>query len=183
MPTVAGDKEVQKADINVQHKDRIFNDSAFDNISKLDLFRPSRSAPVISKVKKEEKPPLKDPPKLFGTVILGDNKTAILEDPDSKTTKVYRLDDSIAGYKISEILEDKIVLSRDGDKVEVRLRDDKGIKPPRRKPKARASARRDVKSLRKEDRRRSRPVPQRRRPKRVRPPGNDPRSAPQHPDE
>ena len=116
--------------------------SSFDSISKMDLFRPSRSAskapPKIS-----GNTSVKNPPRLFGTVIMNNNKTAILENPSTKTTKTYRINDSVAGFVVSEILEDRVVLLKGGSKIEVRLRDEKkGItskvktpakrKPPRR---------------------------------------------------
>jgi len=165
IPLTASVSEVQKKDADIKGKGKVVNDSEYDIISRLDLFRPSRSASA-KEDKKIETAPLKNPPKLFGTVILNDIKTAILEDPDSKKTKVYRIDDSIAGYRVSEILENKVVLSGNGDKVEVRLRDDKGIKPPKR-PAARSRAKRKVKSPATQQRR-SRPVPPRKRSTRVR---------------
>ncbi len=111
--------------------DRLNNEASYGVISNLDLFRPSRSAVVKKEVKVEKAPP-KDPPKLFGTVILNDYKTAILEDPETKSTKTYSVNDSVAGYVISDILEDKVVLTRDGEPFEVKLRESKGIQPKRK---------------------------------------------------
>lgn len=124
-------KEVQKRSKEPKSEEIRLTEKMFQVISEKDLFRPSRSAPVGSDGK-TQKATSKDPPKLFGTIILKDNKTAILEDPDTKKTKTYRIDDSIAGYVLSDILEDKVVLLNDGEKLEVRLREDKGIKPPKR---------------------------------------------------
>src|SRR4030067_13587 len=76
----------------------------------------------VVKYKAAEKPPLPSPPKLYGTVILNNNKTAILEQSDTRTTKVYRINDTISGYTVLEIHEDKVVLSGNDEKVEVRLR-------------------------------------------------------------
>ncbi len=166
LPKEANVNEVQNSENVVSRKDKVVSAGTFDNISKLDLFRPSRSASVKEK-KKTEKAPLKNPPKLFGTIILNDMKTAILEDPETKTTKVYKLNDSLSGYKISEILENKVVLSRDGDDIEVKLRDDKGIKPPTR-AKARAATQRKAVARERPKPRRRRATPPRRRPTRVR---------------
>ncbi len=167
---VKADKKADRKDVAAAAgRDRVLNEKSFDAISKLDLFNPSRSASSAQE-KKTEAPQLKNPPKLFGTIILKENKSAILEDPESKTTKMYRINDLIAGYRLSEIYENKIVLSRNGDTVEVRLRDDKGIKPAKRST-LRTPAKREVKSRTSSARqRRTRPVPPRRRPTRVRPP-------------
>ena len=130
IPAEAGAGEIRKEEIYAEHKDKALDESAFEAISSLDLFRPSRSA-SLSRDKVAEKPPLPPPPKLFGTVILNNNKTAILEQSDTKTTKVYRINDTISGYTVLEIYEDKVVLLGNDEKVEVRLRDDKGIQPQR----------------------------------------------------
>ncbi len=174
IPTASTVKKAAKDSTRPPRKDKVVTDAAFDVISQLDLFRPSRSAPVTVE-KKTAKQPMTNPPKLFGTIILNENKSAIIEDPDTKSTKVYRLNDSIAGYTLSKIEEDKVVLSRDGDNVEIKLREDKKIAPQRRaparstvqSPAARQNIRRSTPS-----RPRSRPVPPRRRPTRRRPPAD-----------
>lgn len=171
VPSEASVKDASKADIPFQRKGREMNPGAFDTISRLDLFRPTRSASQV-KEKKAEKAPLKNPPKLFGTIILNENKTAILEDPETKSTKVYRINDTVAGYTLSDILEDKVILTGNGDKFEVKLRDDKGIKPPKR-PAAKRPSKRQVRSDRSTQQRRARPVPPRKRPTRVRRPAGN----------
>lgn len=110
--------------------DEGLNTAQFDVITNSDIFRPSRTAVLPESVLNEKAAP-KDPPKVFGTVILGNNKTAILEDPDTKTTKTYRINDTIAGYVITDILEDRVVYTLNGEKVEVRLRENKGVLPQR----------------------------------------------------
>ncbi|MBC8413021.1 MAG: hypothetical protein ISR96_09720 [Nitrospira sp.] len=104
----------------------------FDAIAQKDLFRPDRKPPaVIVEEKKAETPPPKNQPKLFGTIILNDKKTAILEDPGTKTTKIYGINDTVGGYTITDITENMVVLVWNSERVEVRLRDDKGISPSR----------------------------------------------------
>ncbi len=142
IPTEAAQKKVEK-ESNAGGKSRINKTarlrSSFDPISKMDLFRPSRSASKALR-KISGKVSIKNPPRLFGTVIMNNEKTAILENPSTKTTKIYRINDSVAGFVVSEILEDRVVLLRDGSKIEVRLRDEKkGISskvktPAKRKP-------------------------------------------------
>ncbi|UCD35884.1 MAG: hypothetical protein JSU90_03360 [Nitrospiraceae bacterium] len=172
IPSEATVRELPKGEGAVKVQEPPLGDSAFENIAKLDLFRPSRSSSG-REGKKTEPAVLKEPPKLFGTVILNDLRTAIIEDPDSGKTKVYRLDDSISGYKISEIHENRVVLLRDGDKVEVKLREDKGIQPVRRQP-AISPAQRQAGVERPVPQRRKRPATPRRRPSRVRPPAESP---------
>ena len=101
----------------------------YETIVQKDLFRPSRSAATseMSSIVPLEKP------KLFGTIIMDSGKSAILEDPITKTTKLYNLNDSIAGFVVSDIREDKVILLRGTEKIEVMLREVKGasmMRPP-----------------------------------------------------
>ncbi len=117
------------------------NINSFNVISQKDLFRQSRTALLLKNEKVEKSLP-KNAPKLFGTIILNEFKTAILEDPDTRTTKNYGINDSIAGYTVSEILENKVILLFNDEKVEVKLRDSKGIKTKqRRSPRTRTTTR------------------------------------------
>ncbi len=176
LPSQANVEDVkkEKAEVDVKRGDRTLNEGVFETISKLDIFRPSRSEPLPEDKKAENALP-KDPPKLFGTVILNDNRTAILEDPTTKTTKVYRINDSIAGFTITDILEDRVVLLRDSDKLEVRLRDDKGVSPARR-PGVQTVPQRPVPSSRPVPPPQARPVPPRRPATPVPPPPAPPES-------
>lgn len=118
------------AGIDVKLKNRVPDKASFNAISKKDLFRPSRSAsPVVGKTM--PKTGLDRYPKLFATIIQGSNSLAIMQDPATKKTKSYRINDVIVGFNISEILEDRVVLTRGDEKVEIKLRDDKGVKSPR----------------------------------------------------
>jgi type II secretory pathway component PulC len=162
IPTEPSEKKIEKK-IKVKHKDKALKEASFEIISKQDLFRPSRLAPQKDEGKTERASPI-NPPRLFGTIILHDEKTAILEDPDTKLTKTYRINDSVAGFVISEIMEDKVVLLRDGERSEVRLRGEKkGIVSKRKSP-----TRRTPRSV--QSRRTSRPsksVPRRSRTRRT----------------
>lgn len=93
------------------------NISNYETIVQKDLFRPSRSA-----APPEMSFPL-EKPKLFGTIIMGSGKSAILEDPITKTKKQYNLNDSVSGFIISDIQEDRVVLLRGAEKIEVMLRE------------------------------------------------------------
>jgi hypothetical protein len=114
----------------MSRQEKIVNESAYNIIVQKDLFRPSRTP-----VKKDtSSPPVitsKEKPQLFGTTIMGELKSAILEDPTSKTTKLYHVNDSIGGFTISEIFENKVVLEKGGAKVVIKLREKKDFKPPK----------------------------------------------------
>lgn len=127
VPSETAGKQIQKETAQVRSEDMVPDATRFQIISNMDLFRPSRT-PYKEEVKQQEAP--KIPPRLFGTIIIGSEKTAILEDPNTKLTHMYRLNESIGGYVVSDILEDKVVLSWDGEKSEVRLRDEKKGLPP-----------------------------------------------------
>ncbi|RJQ50334.1 MAG: hypothetical protein C4538_00195 [Nitrospiraceae bacterium] len=114
--------QAQKDGGESQDEDKTVDPSLFQIISNMDLFRPSRS-PYREEAVQQAAP--KIPPRLFGTIILGNDKTAILEDPNTKTTRLYRLNESIGGYVLSDILEDKVILSWNTEKTEVRLREEK----------------------------------------------------------
>jgi len=110
--------------------------SVYQVIVQKDLFRPSRSEPKGEEIPAE--PPLKEIPKLFGTIITDKEKSAILEDPFTKVTRVYRLNDSISGFIISDIQKDKVVISKEDSSIEVKLREIKTIVlPPQQQPWAR----------------------------------------------
>jgi type II secretory pathway component PulC len=130
IPAEAGVKHPREESVDIKRANNNLKGKSFQVISEMDLFRPSRTPVLSTDTSKPQTP--KNPPKLFGTILLNNKKTAILEDPETKTTRNYHINDSVAGYVIADILEDKVVFFTDGDKVEVRLRDNKGVKPSRR---------------------------------------------------
>lgn len=103
--------------------------AAYYVIVRKDLFRPSRSASQLHETPKQLS--LKETPKLFGTIIMSNDKSAILEDPITKTTKLYHINNSIAGFIIADIQADKVILLRGTEKIEVYLRDAKNVRMPR----------------------------------------------------
>jgi hypothetical protein len=100
----------------------------YQGIVQKDLFRPSRTEykPDIAKSGLPPSPP----PKLFGVLIMDNNRIAILEDPSSKRRKNYHLGDNIGDFVISEIEKDKVILLRGEEKVVVSIREIKTISPP-----------------------------------------------------
>lgn len=68
-------------------------------------------------------------PKLFGTIIMKYKKIAIFEDPITKITRIYYIGDSVAGFIILDIQEDRVILLWGDEEIEVYLRDAKDIQP------------------------------------------------------
>lgn len=112
----------------VSHEEKIVKESAYDVIVQKDLFRPSRT-PVKEETSSSSVITQQERPQLFGTTIMGEVKTAILEDPSTKITKLYRVNDSIGGLTVSEILENRVILKKGESTVEIKLRDKKDFKP------------------------------------------------------
>ena len=102
-------------------------EEVFQAIVLKDIFRPSRTEPKPEEI---VKPGITlPPPKLFGTIIMGDEKTAILEDPATKISKIYRINESVGGFVITNIQKDKVILTRDNEITEVYLREIKAFRP------------------------------------------------------
>ncbi len=117
-------KDAAKGPVPFQEEKII--ESSFQAISEKDLFRPSRaSAPETASSK-----PLssRESPRLFGTMIMNNKNVAILEDPSTRTTKLYYVNDSISGFVITDIEKEKVTLTKGTDIVEIKLRDNKGFK-------------------------------------------------------
>jgi type II secretory pathway component PulC len=162
-PPVAAEKKAAKDD---EKKPQFTRPKSYDVIASANLFNPDRTSK-----KEEEKvaatPPPKNQPKLFGTIIIGEKKLAILEDPGTRERKTFGISESVGGYVVSGISEDKVVLSWSGEEVTIRLREDKGVKPlPKREPPKRREVRKGGKPAAARDQ--SATQRRRRRPRRTR---------------
>jgi type II secretory pathway component PulC len=124
-PPVAAEKTATQDD---EKRAPFVSPKSFDIIASANLFNPDRTSK-----KEEEKviatPPPKNQPKLFGTILIGERKLAILEDPGTRERRTFGLNESVGGYLISEISENKVVLSWSGEEVTIQLREDKVVKP------------------------------------------------------
>lgn len=110
-------------------EERGSDEAAFQVIAQKDLFRPSRTEPRLEEISKPGVPVI--PPKLYGTIVMENEKSAILEDPNTRVTKSYRINDSIAGFVVSDIQKDKVILLKEGgEKIEVYLREIKTFTTP-----------------------------------------------------
>ena len=133
IPTEASvEKEQKSKDIDIKFKGKVPDKASFQIISSKNLFKPTRaSSPeaVVATPKNGQT----NYPKLFATIIRGSNSTAIIQDPGTKKTKSYSVNELVAGYLITEILEDRVMLLSGETKVEIKLRTDKGVKASRPK--------------------------------------------------
>ncbi|MRR14997.1 MAG: hypothetical protein EG826_00920 [Deltaproteobacteria bacterium] len=99
-------------------------------VAEKNLFHPDRKVPAE---KKDDKLPVRPEIVLYGTMIAGDKKLAYIEDkkaPYSTPGRGRRQvtipeGGMISGFKLSEVHEDHIVLTRGEDKMLVRLNDGK----------------------------------------------------------
>ncbi len=129
IPSAAAVKEGEKSKgIDIKITGKVPDKASFQIISSKNLFKATRAISVP--VRTTQKIDMAKQPKLFATIIRGSDSIAILEDPGTRKTKSYRINDLIAGFMISEILKDKVVLLSGEDKIEIKLREDKGIKAP-----------------------------------------------------
>jgi type II secretory pathway component PulC len=121
------------------------DEASYQIIVDKNLFRPSRS-PVSETAEGPTTVPSKETPQLFGTTIMSGIKFAILEDPSTKSTKLYYVNDSIAGFIVSDIQQDKVILQKAGKTVEVKLRGEKKFKAPKPLKKKTPTRRRPIRS-------------------------------------
>lgn len=106
-------------------------------------------------------------PQLFGTVIMKEKKFAILEDQSTKKSNLYKVNDSVSGCIVSQILEDKVILSKDGESIEIGLRAEKKFRPPtKRTPTRKRAVRKAPQRRRPTERVRRNKLPRRRPPAR-----------------
>lgn len=81
-----------------------------------DIFRPSRTKPVEIALK----PP---PPKfnVTGIFLVGDKKRALLG-VEGKRLSSVKIGDDIEGFKVADILSSKVIMERDGERIEALLK-------------------------------------------------------------
>jgi len=102
-------------------------------ISEKNLFRPDRKEWVIENPDSEivDKKVNPDELELYGTIIIGDKKSALIHEKKSKRkdknekAEIYSLGDYIGGYVVSAIDEKRVVLDYYGEKVTLYLHEGK----------------------------------------------------------
>ncbi|MBI5676417.1 MAG: hypothetical protein HZC48_11430 [Nitrospirae bacterium] len=117
-------KKAEPDKIKAAGEDKGIDKESLKVITEKDIFRSSRTA-SSSDANSTEMPP-KNPPTLFGTVIVGAEKTALLKEEAGKAAKMYRVNESISGYLIVDIQDDKVLLEAGGQTIEVKLRGKRG---------------------------------------------------------
>lgn len=125
LPSETGPAEVKQKEIPITPNIGFPGESVFQVISDKNIFSPSRALVV----KKADNIPgqavSREVPKLFGTIIIGSSRSAMLKDPETKNTKRYYVNDRIGDFVVTDIQEDRVVLSRGDEAVEIKLRDEK----------------------------------------------------------
>jgi hypothetical protein len=97
-------------------------------IAEQNIFHPERKIPVE---KKEDKPLPKPEFVLYGTLITGDTKLAFIDDMKSaqaspgrgKRQRALNLGSTLSGFTLSEVYQDKVVMVRGEESIEVRVLD------------------------------------------------------------
>ncbi|MFQ5520317.1 MAG: type II secretion system protein N [Candidatus Methylomirabilia bacterium] len=99
---------------------------AYEVVVRQNLFDPSRSdelvAPVASAAPKARL-------FLYGVVINGTVRLAYLQDPVTKRILGYRIGDTVAGGKLAEIRDDRVIIKRPEGPLEIKLKDPSKPKP------------------------------------------------------
>jgi len=135
IPSKPGISKVKKEEETSVSKNKPLDKEFFKIIAEKDLFRPSRTAPLLRhniSPSREELP--KNPPRVFGTVLSDIETMALIEDPVTKTTRRYHVNESVSGFIISEIQKDKVIFLKGNERIEVKLREPKGFKVKRPSP-------------------------------------------------
>lgn len=125
-------KKAELKNIKAAGEDKVIDKESLKVVTEKDIFRSSRTAPSL--VANGAEMPLKNPPTLFGTIIVGAEKTALLKEDAGKAAKMYRVNESVSGYLIVDIQDDKVLLSAGGQTIEVKLRGKKGSNTPQLTP-------------------------------------------------
>lgn len=97
-------------------------------IAEKNIFHPERQIPVA---KKEEKPLPKPEFVLYGTLITGDTKLAFIDDMKSaqaspgrgKRQRALYLGSALSGFTLNEVYQDKVIMVRGEESLEVRVLD------------------------------------------------------------
>ncbi len=102
--------------------------AAYNVIVAKHLFNPSRSEGGAAAAATPAAPP---PPKpmLLGVVVDGPKSRAYLEDASTKRVFGYQIGDTVAGGRLDQITDDKVVIVRPDGAMEVMLRDPSKPKP------------------------------------------------------
>lgn len=91
------------------------------------LFNPSRSEGGAATATPTAPPPPK--PMLLGVVVDGPKSRAYLEDESTKRVFGYQIGDTVAGGRLDQITDDKVVIVRPDGAMDVLLRDPSKPKP------------------------------------------------------
>jgi type II secretory pathway component PulC len=96
-----------------EKKNELFD---YQVIVRKDLFRPERKEPEAG-----DSFAGTVPPKLIGILIKNDGARAFLMDSVTKVTRTYKQKETISGYTVHEILENKVILMKGGEKIDLKI--------------------------------------------------------------
>lgn len=119
--------EVKQESVPIAPKIGFPGEPVFQVISDKNIFSPTRALPIKKTDNVLGQAVSKEVPKLFGTLIIGRSKSAMLQDPDTKNTKRYFINDTVGDFVIKDIQEEGVVLLRGDETIELKLREDKGV--------------------------------------------------------
>lgn len=98
-----------------------------EQIAARNLFNPNRSPEAVTASPTPLAPAVK--PVLYGVVIDGGTRLAYLEDPSTKRVFGFKTGDAVAGGRVEQIEEDRVVIKRPEGPLEIRLQDPSKPKP------------------------------------------------------
>ena len=131
---------VERKSVSITPKIGLASESVFNVISDKNIFSPSRRlfTPKTGTVAAQASP--KDTPKLYGTIIIGNRKSAMLQDPETKVTRNYYVNDTVGDFVVKDIQEEKVILLLGEETIEVKLREKKRPSSSRPSSRERRSA-------------------------------------------
>ncbi|MEW6068958.1 MAG: hypothetical protein AB1610_11800 [Nitrospirota bacterium] len=128
-------KQSQQYKFEIEEIDNTLTKQVPDDIQIIvqkDLFRPSRTEPGPEDLPKPTM--VSAPPRLVGITIMGDDARAFFEDTLTRSTKPYRINDFIVGFIVNEIKNDRVILLRGEEKIEVGMTRVKTMASPVKSP-------------------------------------------------
>ncbi len=132
IPVMPESVELVPENISITPKAGFVAETAYSVVSEKNIFTPSRTLKSGIAEAAPVKISPKDAPKLFGTIIIGSRRSALLKDPATNSTKNYYIDDAVGDFVVKDIQESSVELTRGDEVIEIKLREAKGVDPAER---------------------------------------------------
>jgi hypothetical protein len=117
-------------DVSEEKKENNINGNSFEVITEHNVVLPSMPS-IKKELQKSLSLPPNEKPLLLGTVINSDKKFAIIENQATKQSGLYKINDRVMGFIVSDIFEDKVILQKNDGFIEIGLRDNKAVQSQR----------------------------------------------------